>query len=69
MNALKRWEKRKTMEAWQNMLGGLVNHPLMHLPEGKKCLWFVRRRRHSMLSHPDCEPRLAKSLPGRLSAR
>jgi len=36
MNALKRWEKRKAMEAWQHMLGSLVNHPLTHLTEGQE---------------------------------
>lgn len=36
MNALKRWESRKAAEAWQQVLGSLVNHPLTHSPQGQE---------------------------------
>ena len=36
MNALKRWENRKAMEAWQQMLGSLINHPSTPVPQGQE---------------------------------
>jgi HSP20 family protein len=36
MTALKLWEKRKAMEAWQQVLGSLVNNPLIHGAEGQE---------------------------------
>jgi HSP20 family protein len=36
LNALKRWNQRKTLEAWQNALGSLVNQPPVPWPEGRE---------------------------------
>jgi len=34
MNALKRWNQQKALEAWQHALGSLVNRPPGQWPEG-----------------------------------
>ena len=36
MNALKRWNERKVLEAWQQALGSLVNRPPANWPEGQE---------------------------------
>jgi HSP20 family protein len=36
MNALKRWNERKALEAWQQALGNLVNRQSIHWPEGQQ---------------------------------
>ena len=36
MNALKRWNERKVLEAWQHALGSLVNRPPGNWPEGQE---------------------------------
>jgi HSP20 family protein len=36
MNALKRWNQQKALEAWQDALGKLVSPFPVHLPEGKE---------------------------------
>jgi HSP20 family protein len=36
MNALKRWNQRKALEAWQHALGSLVNPPPVQWPEGQQ---------------------------------
>jgi HSP20 family protein len=36
MNALKRWNQRKALEAWQHALGSLVNPPPVPWPEGQE---------------------------------
>jgi HSP20 family protein len=36
MNALKRWQQQKVMEAWQQVLGSFVNRPPVPWPEGQQ---------------------------------
>jgi HSP20 family protein len=36
MNALKRWNQRKALEAWQHALGSLANQPPVLWPEGQE---------------------------------
>ena len=36
MNALKRWEQQKAIEAWQHALGSLVNPPPAQWPTGQE---------------------------------
>jgi HSP20 family protein len=36
MNALKRWNQRKAVEAWQQALGSLVDPAPVHWPEGQE---------------------------------
>jgi HSP20 family protein len=36
MNALKRWNQRIALEAWQHALGSLVNPPPVQWPEGQE---------------------------------
>ena len=36
MNTLRHWNQEKALEAWQHALGGLVNRPSVHWPEGQE---------------------------------
>ena len=36
MDTLRNWNQQRVLEAWQHALGGLVNRPPVHWPEGQE---------------------------------
>ena len=65
MNALKRWNQSKALEAWQHALGSLVNAPPAGWPEGQEeplavAEWSPRVD----ISEDDKESRIKAELPG-----
>lgn len=64
MNALKRWNQRKALEAWQQTLGGLVSASPVAWPEGQEEPLAVAEWAPLVdISEDDLEYRIKAELP------